>query len=184
MSQSWRILHLTDLHFGPLEGSSPLFGDDDKTDLPPAQRDQVKEVFHSLLNVQPLANVDIVAVTGDFTERAGELGFKEYADTTAPRLKSLLRPETANGGLCVVPGNHDVAWRLSATAADFYDQKFKAFRDHVATSDTTSCLFPTGALSRDRNKLSWASTPPPYYCNDSLKLFVLCIKLRHSLRRY
>jgi len=73
-----RILHLSDLHFGP-----PF----------------VPEVGEAVLRLAPQLNVDAIVVSGDFTQRAKAEQF-ESAAAFLDRLPDVPR-------LCV-PGNHDV----------------------------------------------------------------------------
>lgn len=80
---STRILHISDLHFGP-----PF----------------VQSVAESLLQSLPSLAPDVIVVSGDLTQRAKRQQF-EQARAFFDRL-----PEIP---LLVIPGNHDVAlWRL------------------------------------------------------------------------
>ncbi len=173
MNRKWRILHVTDLHYGSSEENSPLFVDEDKVDLPKAMRDRVVTVFHELLTAKPLAGLDAVMMTGDVADRCSEGGFKQYAETTAVALRRLL-PEGMPKALCIVPGNHDVRWNLSGKAPDFFEQKFELFRHYAATNGATTCLFPKGSISGDQVDLAFDSGDP-FFCDDDRHLFVLCI---------
>ncbi len=80
---STRILHISDLHFGP-----PF----------------VPTVAEDLLQSIPSLNVDAIVVSGDLTQRAKRCQFEE-ARQFFDRLPKI--------PLLVIPGNHDVAlWRI------------------------------------------------------------------------
>ena len=80
---STRILHISDLHFGP-----PF----------------VPVVAESLLKSIPSLNLDAVVVSGDLTQRAKRSQFEE-ARRFFDRLPDI--------PMLVIPGNHDVAlWRI------------------------------------------------------------------------
>ena len=124
-----RILHLSDLHFGP-----PF----------------IPEVGEALLTIAPKLDVNVIVVSGDFTQRAKQEQFENAREFLA-RLPNVPR-------LCV-PGNHDVP--LYRIKERFFDphglyKRFIAeelnpvlFLDHAAIVGLDSTA-PRSAISNGR----------------------------------
>jgi 3',5'-cyclic AMP phosphodiesterase CpdA len=179
MRQEWNILHLTDLHFGRLtEAEDSLFLDDNKESIPSGLRESIiNRFYHILDNAEEALKADAIAVTGDITTRGAEDGFQIFADRTAPYLQKLV-PSPAS--ICVVPGNHDVAWKLRRSDEHLFDIKFDSFKKMVQKVGATTCLIPTGTVSDAADSgLSFHDVgkddPTPIYVNAEKRLLILCI---------
>jgi predicted MPP superfamily phosphohydrolase len=99
-----RILHLSDLHLGPIAASQYL--DHHRQPLSSdrlAQRDVLKVTLDSLASSGILDDIEAVVVTGDLTNRGKREGFDFFANL-AEILCGPVEPEN----VIVVPGNHDV----------------------------------------------------------------------------
>ena len=106
-----RIVHISDLHFGA-----------------PAISEKLRSVKDVIRETQP----DVVAVSGDLTQRCANLEFaraREYLDEI-----ERISPYT------IIPGNHDIRW-LGAVARNFgtagllqkkaHDFKYSRYRKHI-----------------------------------------------------
>jgi 3',5'-cyclic AMP phosphodiesterase CpdA len=120
-----RILHLSDVHFGPHHRSAPEDSTASAAGIPPLlsllRRDLVvanwtDEEWATKRTGNPL----IIAVTGDLTERAGDDEFRA-ATKFLTRLCDIPLLGSKRGvgrdRLFVVPGNHDVVFKATDVAA-------------------------------------------------------------------
>lgn len=110
MAQEWNLLHLTDLHL-----DQDIRIDEDKGKTHKAFRDNPIEIFTSLLKRYPAHSFDSILVTGDVTTRGNEQGLVLFGKSIAPILGDLCRTGKA---ICVVPGNHDVTWKININRVD------------------------------------------------------------------
>ena len=99
-----RILHLSDLHLGPVADAQYL----DHPRVPVsgdrlAQRDIVKATLESLASSGELKKMEAVVISGDLSNRGKPEGFQFFGGL-AEILLGELKPEQ----VVVVPGNHDV----------------------------------------------------------------------------
>jgi len=179
MRREWNILHLTDLHFGKFaESNGAVFLDENKEAVPSSLRDSViKRFYHVLEGSAGILKADAVTVTGDITTRGDEDGFRIFADRTAQCLKKLVTDPSA---ICVVPGNHDVAWNLRKSNDQLFDIKFKGFREMVQQIGATTCLLPTGTISDGfESGLNFhditREESTPIFIDEEKKLLILCI---------
>jgi 3',5'-cyclic AMP phosphodiesterase CpdA len=179
MRREWNILHLTDLHFGRLtEADDSLFLDDNKESVPNSLRESVVNRFYNILQQGgDTLKADAVAVTGDITTRGAEDGFQIFAAKTAPYLKKLVTNPTS---ICIVPGNHDVAWNLRKSDENLFDKKFERFNNMVQQVGSTTCLLPTGTVNDtvesglDFHEVG-KDDSTPVYIDEKKKLLILCI---------
>jgi predicted MPP superfamily phosphohydrolase len=99
-----RILHLSDLHLGPIAPAQYL--DHHRRSLSSdrlAQRDVLKATLNSLAASGDLDQIEAVVISGDLTNGGKQEGFDFFA-SIAEILCGPVEPEN----VLVVPGNHDV----------------------------------------------------------------------------
>jgi 3',5'-cyclic AMP phosphodiesterase CpdA len=180
----WTFLFITDLHFASPETN---FSDDPKElDKKHDQvlRDQVIPDFHAILNFdfRELANhgcidpLTFIAIGGDITTHGREQGLDRFKTKTFPLLEKLVNKPEA---ICIVPGNHDVAWGLNPRSPDYFDQKFEPFRRGTGGRGMTTCLYPTGPQDVNDpwdDRLLFHMPPVgPIYSDEKKKVLVLTI---------
>lgn len=168
-----KILHISDLHYGEIkEDVQSYFLDDAKEYINSAFRATVQTNTQNLIKemVRRSDRFDAVCMTGDFTYHGEKSGFERVGFDLLDDLKSIcVNPE----GVCCVPGNHDVKWRLDPNDSQFFLEKFNFYRTFVKTHQLTSSLIPAGDASKD--SLSFENEQNPIYINEESRLCVLCI---------
>lgn len=99
-----RILHLSDLHLGPVAAAQRL--SHIRVSIPGeglAQRDVIKATLESLAAADELAGMEAVVISGDLTNQAKSEGYQFFGEVAA-----ILLGQVAPERVVVVPGNHDV----------------------------------------------------------------------------
>jgi 3',5'-cyclic AMP phosphodiesterase CpdA len=105
------ILHLSDLHLGPVESDVAL-GDYKSEIVPLGERlkrqDLLKDTLQKLNEhvKQKEKRLDAIVITGDIAVKGSEEGFEKLEEMLA--CLADIRPKPHQ--VVVVPGNHDVAW--------------------------------------------------------------------------
>jgi 3',5'-cyclic AMP phosphodiesterase CpdA len=165
------LLHLTDLHY---ESPDSNYRDDDKAFLEPALRANYFRNLHRLIKQCFKKTIfDAIAITGDFTTHGRESGFDSFEQQTLPLLSPLVVTPSA---ICMVPGNHDVVWNLDASKPDYFDAKFKRYRDCVDTSKATSSYIPSGTIpSNPYGEINFNGSPSPLFVDPAGRIAVLCV---------
>jgi predicted phosphodiesterase len=173
----WRFLWITDLHY-ELPDANYLDDPKELQSFERAYEENAFDLFYKILGTKELKNsLSFIAIGGDVTSHGIPRGIQKFKLHGLPKLQKLVRSEA----ICIVPGNHDVAWGLDPTAPGYFDDKFKVFRDMVDVTGMSSCLFPAGELHdldpAHDPKLVF-SLPPlgvPWYKDDAKRVFVLNI---------
>lgn len=98
-----RILHVSDLHFGH-----------------PAVLEQIEAIERSII----AGDFDVVAVSGDFSQRARAGEFQRAAVFVAIARR--------NGAFIAVPGNHDVAWWYAPVGLGDRSKVYQNYRRYIA----------------------------------------------------
>jgi predicted phosphodiesterase len=163
-----KFLALTDLH----HASESNYLDDPKIKTPSATRHNVFDDFHNILeNALPDEPFDLIPVTGDLTTAGQAEGLERFDKETWPLL--LKRVPNAKQ-ICIVPGNHDVAWRLDPGAPDYLETKFAPFLRSLKQAKASSCLIPKGNVL-GRQLATHPESPDPIYVDHRKRLIVICI---------
>jgi 3',5'-cyclic AMP phosphodiesterase CpdA len=97
------ILHVSDLHFGK-----------------PAVLEQIDAVERAV----QARHFDVIAVSGDFSQRARAGEFQRAA--------IFLREARAHGKTICVPGNHDVAWWYAPLGLGKQDRLYENYRAYIS----------------------------------------------------
>ena len=173
MSGHWSLLSITDLHYEAAETNLL----DDAKELEYWQyRENVFPDFNRIVDPGLAGQkFDLVAIGGDITTHGKKEGLTAFRHQMLPFLVPPLVP--SRQAVCIVPGNHDVTWKLDPYAAGSFRRKFADFRELVDESRTTSCLFPDGELTR-RSDTSLSLSAPKYgpiYDDADRKVLALCI---------
>ncbi len=108
------ILHLSDLHLGPVEGDVAL--GDYKSEIVSLTERTLQKLNDHLK--QKTEHLDAIVITGDITVKGHEEGFKKLEELLA--CLNDVRPPANQ--IVVVPGNHDVAWAPPDEPAVRYQQ--------------------------------------------------------------
>jgi len=163
------ILHISDLHLG----ANP-FCDDAKLNVPGAYREAtVVDLCALLARYFSDSQPDVIAITGDITENGKEKGFAKFKQELFPLLSRLVGDPRA---ICIVPGNHDVVRNIEPSDKDYYDIKFRAYKDLVEQTGVTSALLPTGTASKDpESKIEFNAGASPLFINKCRRTMVLCV---------
>lgn len=120
-----QILHISDLHLGPVVGAQYLAHHRvGITSDRRAQRDVVKVTLEALAGSGHLAAMDAVVVSGDLTNWNRSEGYEFFGELTKILLRSL-----DPSRILVVPGNHDVDKDLEVGDPARYQEFFAATRD-------------------------------------------------------
>ena len=123
---TYRVLHLSDLHFG----DGHQFAQEG---APPGVRRLAPAIAHSLEQAGQSATFDVIVISGDIYNRlTQEERIKARVELVA------LRSTFACGCWVIVPGNHDLSW-----GADQADDRFVFFNNLLGE------LWPDVALPRD-----------------------------------
>jgi 3',5'-cyclic AMP phosphodiesterase CpdA len=165
------ILHLSDLHY---ESPDTNFRDDNKAYVEGGLRVSYFRNLHRLLKQCFHKNqFAAIAVTGDITTHGRVGGFDAFKETRA----HLTPLAPAGGAICMVPGNHDVTWDLETKEPDYFDKKFKAYRNCVVEANATSSFIPSGTIpANPHGDLTFAKDiPGPFFFDHDRRLAVLCI---------
>lgn len=183
-STTWTILHLTDIHFGD------AYTDDDKIPLDNAYRENLKRFFPDSLryfvaglqddpNLNPhtifdrpaaLKLPDALVVTGDLTIRGDPDAMNRCAAALFDLTNALRAVEVP---VAVVPGNHDVDWRLTGTEPNYFNKKFDVFVNAIKTLKAQTCLIPVGGLQD--HDLTFDPNFKPIVVDSRRKLVIICL---------
>jgi len=171
MSRKVTLLHVSDLHYG----DKAAYQDDAKSVPSPAVRVSAFRNFGHLLRfgfekTKPTA----VIVSGDIATHGEASGFGTFVKHSGPLLRALVKDPSA---ICIVPGNHDVTWRLDTSLPDYFDQKFKHFLQAVDSIEATCALVPTGKLPEagDVDIEFGNRVRGPLYIDQDNKLLIVCL---------
>jgi 3',5'-cyclic AMP phosphodiesterase CpdA len=170
----YRILHLSDLHLGK---SETRFIDDGRGVVPPNYREDIVANLYGLLRQAPIQpDIAAVIISGDITNRGDVSGFDEFVGKLVPHLRRF----APNARLCLVPGNHDVAWGLAPRGERFFDEKFANYRNMLSQVaalgiPVSSSLIPTGSLDVSTGKLDFGADERPLHLFAEHRLAVLCV---------
>lgn len=169
-SSSWTLIHLSDLHL-----TTKSYAEEVKAKTDDGHRRSHYEVLRSLLSDASFQNAvaaDAAIVSGDVTTKGDPLGFALFADQIVPELERALKPGLGRNAVCVVPGNHDVTWRLDPSTPEYFLRKFLGFRQMVDAARVTSSFIPNGGASGEP---AYPDGQVATYVNQARRLVVLCV---------
>ncbi len=172
MPRRWSVLLVTDLHY---VAPNTNFADDDKElGRLPGLRHDIFVDFNAVLQAFDPGSFDIVAVCGDVTSHGDPLGFDRFRTKGLPHLLKLVHTPAA---VCVVPGNHDVKWNLDPRTRGAFERKFRDFENLIRGQDVTSCLLPSGQLTKNVNDHLLFRRPHrgPVYVDRERKVIGVCL---------
>lgn len=163
----WDLLHLTDVHYGE------SFDDDDKTDVDRSFRENARLRFPPVMQEweQVVGLPTAMLISGDLTVRGEEAGLRECTKAIQPLVERMSQEQRI---VCVVPGNHDVAWG-APDDRDGLQQKFQKFQSVIAPMPVGTCLFPRKS---ERGDLEFDALGPnrgPVVVDRERRLVVLAI---------
>jgi 3',5'-cyclic AMP phosphodiesterase CpdA len=118
------ILHLTDIHAGPLAAKDI----DLKDPLPEVEAPNMLERLSRYLRALPTLPPDYVIVSGDTTNRCNPIGMEEFRAWLIEQSEKKVLPDPSR--ILIVPGNHDVKWEVQEKAGwhrERYEDFAKAF---------------------------------------------------------
>jgi 3',5'-cyclic AMP phosphodiesterase CpdA len=161
--REWLILFLTDIHY---QESNYRYLDDDKEMQIPDFRDEIYPQVARFLKYgfdfemsgrgrMKRRVFDLIVVGGDLTTRGKAEGFQEFREQM---LKHLVELTTSPDAICLVPGNHDVAWGFSSKEPQpKWKEKFNSFLGVAGGEgyELTTCLYPDGG------EKEFKFVPPP-----------------------
>lgn len=105
---SVNIVHLSDLHYGPTHYFSKLPLANDR--IPEADRPTVEKYLVEALQLSPAQPpIDILVVSGDFTQTAQTAEFK-LAERSLKKIIGAVN--LSEERVVMIPGNHDVSWSI------------------------------------------------------------------------
>lgn len=170
---NWELLHITDLHYGD------TYSDETKLPVPPAFRQNLKTGLRALIaaflprGTSQRAHIplpDAVLLTGDLTNRGDPGGLDQLSDDWG----SFLRVAANDRLVAVVPGNHDVRWRVDTSDPNLFDGKFEYFVKFVRSMSLRTCAIPTGSLATGEIQFRQSQGSPVVVDKDR-GLVVVCI---------
>lgn len=160
---SVQIYHLSDLHFPhePIADRKLSFGQDYDPNIGALPGEIFREFIQ---NAEPIAAKDwrFLIVSGDLASKAT---FEELREGVKfiEKTQADLRPPVKDDQVVIVPGNHDVNWKI-ATSSSQSSQKFDTFRSRI--NDTgRKYLLPTFSER--------AGDPCRFYPNQGVLIYAL-----------
>lgn len=114
------ILHLSDIHTGPGE----VEDQDLKDYLPESNRQTLLERLTEYLKALP-RTPDYVVVSGDITLRGRPEGFATFRSWLIDRINERTLPQSER--IMVVPGNHDVKWKIPEQEPGWHKKRYESF---------------------------------------------------------
>jgi 3',5'-cyclic AMP phosphodiesterase CpdA len=114
------ILHLSDIHAGP----GQVEDQDLKDYLPGSERQTLLERLSDYLRAFPSAP-DYVVISGDFTLRGSAEGLSIVKNWIVEAIQARLLPSAER--FIIVPGNHDVKWKVLDNGKDWHRRRYEDF---------------------------------------------------------
>ncbi|HTU64341.1 MAG TPA: metallophosphoesterase [Steroidobacteraceae bacterium] len=162
------LLHLTDLHYA--SGKQLV---DSKIGNFQTYCETPFEILAGLLeSLDHAAPFDAIAISGDITTRGETRGLHDFRAEALPVLQKLVGTKAA---ICLVPGNHDVAWDLDPKSTGYFEQKFRGFAELSKEACATTCLFPVESVAQSSMRKLTFHGSDPIFVDPTKRLLVMCI---------